>query len=464
MDDATYRNETEELQDEEENGCAAVVIDNGSALIKAGFGGDEAPRSVFENIVGRVRFPELFVGPPPRPSAGGESFVGDECQGRQGVLAPRWPMEAGIVTKWDAMEEVWRHTFYMLRVDPMEQPVLMTEAPLNPKTNREKMVEICLGKFSAPAVYVVSAAALSLQHACGGAPCKSGLVVDSGASVTHVVPIYKGYVLPHAVRRISIGGRDLDNYILKLLCELGYSFTGATVDHLLGRDIKEALGHVASQSVVAEPTREDRDRTAANGDARMARRFEYDLPDGQVIQVGDVSWRCVEPLFEPSLLGMEGGGLPTHVYEAATACDAELHSAMLRGVVLAGGNMMFPGMAVRMEQELRALGAGGLRLIAAKRRLALSALLHDRLGATGVMLLADVDADVLELLAALLVWDIGVCVAATEPYSAWKGGAAMVTCPAFSKCGENFDRHDRWLTRVEYQSRGSSAIHEKCNV
>lgn len=210
----------------------AVVIDNGTGMTKAGFAGDDAPRSVFPTIVGKCKMPSLMVALDQR-----DVYVGEEAQTKRGVLNTSYPIEAGYIQNWEDMERVWKHTIYdELRVTPEEHPIILTEAPLNPDANREKMAEMMFEVFNVPCLYVQKTPVLAL-YASGKT---IGMVLESGEGITNTVSVYEGYAIPHAIHRIPLAGKDITEHLRLMLKERGYSFTTPAEIEIV-RDIKERL-------------------------------------------------------------------------------------------------------------------------------------------------------------------------------------------------------------------------------
>lgn len=166
-----------------------------------------------------------------------DCYFGEEAMAKKGVLSLSYPLAHGIVKDWNDMEKVWNHTFFdALRINPEEQAVVVTEAPMNPRKNRERMMELLFEKFDVPASYVVLQAVMSL-YSYGRT---TGCVVDSGDGVTHCVPIYEGYSMPHAIQRIDLAGRDLSEYMTKILSERGVSMTSSSEKEIV-RDMKDIV-------------------------------------------------------------------------------------------------------------------------------------------------------------------------------------------------------------------------------
>ncbi|XP_053550166.1 uncharacterized protein LOC128641657 [Bombina bombina] len=310
----------------------AVIFDNGSGLCKAGLAGDDTPRSVITSIVGHSKAKSAMIG-----GSYPQYYVGEEAQVKRGILNLNYPIEHGIVTSWDDMEKIWKYMYDCeLHLNSSERPVLLTEAPLNPLKNREKMAEIMFESFNVPAMYVEVQATLAL-YATGRT---TGIVLDSGDGVTHAVPIYEGYCLPHAVSRIDIAGRDITEHLMRLLLECGHSFV-TTAERELVKDIKEKLCYVALEPKVEIKSRNEEIMK------------EYKLPDGKIITVGNQQFRAAEILFTPSIIDLEIPGVHKMIFDSIMKCGIDIRKDLYRNIILSGGTTLLKGFDERLLKEMQ---------------------------------------------------------------------------------------------------------------
>ncbi|XP_019637344.1 PREDICTED: actin-3-like [Branchiostoma belcheri] len=314
------------------DGNPTVVLDHGTASIKAGLAGQFKPHVFLPTLVGRPAFPQ-------HQSIG--VCCGEKALKNWRELKITYPIVEGTITDWDDMEVIWNHIFHEeLKIQPDEHAYLLTERPRNPRQAREKTAEIFFEKFSAQAVYLAIESVLSL-YTSGRTV---GMVLNCGEGASHAVPVYEGYALPLSWKRVSVAGTHLTDYLITLLEKKGHSFKSPVEREIAGR-IKEEMCYVAmdvQQEAEAAPT-------------NWLLPQKYVLPNGDTIKVDHERYQVPEPLFHPPILDIMDEGLPEAVVTCAKRCDVDIRDTFYKNVVLTGGGSQFPGMAARMQSELEAI-------------------------------------------------------------------------------------------------------------
>ena len=398
----------------------AVVLDNGSTLLRAGFAGEDDPVAALPVVVGKEsdasraraqvghstlrrkgteRASVLAAGGIGEvPLGRGGNYVGRQAQAHAALLDLRRPVQRGVIADWDAMQTLWEYVFeHELRVEAEQAPVLVSDTPLNSKAAREQTAQIMFEALHVPACYMANEAVLSL-FATGRT---RGTVLSLGGEVSSVVPVFEGFALPHATRRLELGGEDLTSLlqsklpddlpravvadIKEAICAVGPKRPRASRPHQqqqrrssLDRTSSAASAAAAAAAATAKQADLAQQHGGAAADPRVEQAAEpsalpppqavvYELPDGQAIEVkGETRAIVPEALFDPSVLALlhvqpRGGiasagpganGIAALLAQCLQACDKTLQADLHANVVLAGGSSLFPGLAARLSSEL----------------------------------------------------------------------------------------------------------------
>ncbi|XP_046729992.1 uncharacterized protein LOC124401623 [Silurus meridionalis] len=365
-----------------------VVLDTGSSLVKAGFSDQDLPTSIFPTAIGLPKYEEVMSG---RVDRG--VYVGHDAQRMRGVLTLHYPMRNGAVSNWDQMEMIWTHAFEQLRVCSEDHPVLLTEGVMTTQENRQRSIQLLFECFNVPLAYVAMQAVLALYTS------GRGVVFDSGDGVSHSVPVFDGYCLPHAVQRFNLSGRDVTLHLQQLLTEQGVCMrTSAEME--IVREMKERCCCVALNDEV---------ELSEGGGAYT--QVHYTLPDGQVVSLATERFRAPEILFRPELIGQDYYGMHESVFKSVLRSDVDLRRELVENIILSGGNTLLSGLPDRLQQEISRLAPAGL----------------------------------------------GEKVKVTSPpdrdFSVWRGGAILASMPTFSSA---------WISQDEYEEFGPQIVFRKC--
>lgn len=321
------------------DGRQVVVCDNGTGFVKCGFAGANFPSHIFPSLVGR---PMIRSSTKINNIEVKDVMVGDDASQLRSMLEVTYPMENGVVRSWEDMIHIYNYTFgpQKLNITPQECRLLLTEPPMNPLRNREKMVEVMFEHYKFHSLFIAVQAVLTL-YAQG---LLTGVVVDSGDGVTHICPVYDGYSLPHLTKRLDIAGRDITRHLIKLLLLRGYTFNHSA-DFETVRLLKEKLCYISYDV-------EQEQKLALETTVLVE---QYTLPDGRVIRVGGERFEAPEALFQPHLINIEGIGIAELLFNTIQAADIDTRLEFYKHIVLSGGSTMYPGLPSRLERELKQL-------------------------------------------------------------------------------------------------------------
>ncbi|GMH45193.1 hypothetical protein BSKO_13150 [Bryopsis sp. KO-2023] len=394
----------------------AVVMDCGTGFTKLGFGGNVEPNfciptTLCSGSVPSVSSPRIDNA---KPLDDFDVRIGDQtstCASTQNV---EYPVRHGMVENWGAMEKYWLQCVYKyLRVDPEDHFFVLTEPPLNPPEHREYTAEIMFETFNVSGLFIGVQAVLALyasmiadERKSQAAGPMTGLVIDSGEGVTHVIPVVESHVIGSSIKSIPFAGRDVTSFIQQLVRDRGEAVP-PDMSMEVARMIKENHSYVCSD-IVKEFARFDADPQKhikkLNGvNSKTGKPFSCD--------VGYERFLGPEIFFNPEIYTSEySTPLPAVVDDVVQSCPIDTKRQLYGNIVLSGGSTMFRDFGRRLERDIATTS-------------------NNRLAK-----------DVQPI-------EVNVVSHSLQRYAVWLGGSLLSTGPEF---------HTACKTREEYQEYGPS--------
>ncbi|KAF8294293.1 putative actin-like protein [Trypanosoma cruzi] len=417
-----------------------VILDTGSHCLRAGYADEQGPRLDIPALVGHPRNRGVAM------AAGMNEYeIGEEALVKRGMLTVGSPIENGLVVNWEHMEKLWSHVMFSeMRVTP-ESHCFVVPQPVNtPAAQKEKTLELMMETFHVHSLFLGTSQVLSLY----GYGLTTGLVLDSGKDRTMAVPVHEGYALGRHVTESEIAGETLTNYLASLLRQEGYSF-GTPVEMQVLNKAKEELCYVRLNEFGGYTP------VHSLGNLGNAAAFDYNftssaqrpcsspvpaaeevffLPDGNAIPLAEHRHLTTEVLFNFGIMGEEyipksrymtelgeifnpsfPMGISWLSFAAINNCQPAMRPSLFAHIVLAGGNVSFPGTRERIEAEVTRLYR---------------------------------ETHASEAVTPICVHDVECRI-----YSAWLGGSMLARTSMFPHLT---------VSRQEYEEQGYRVVHCKC--
>jgi len=335
----------------------ACVIDVGTGYTKMGYAGNKEPQFIIPSAIAVKETAKVGDEAQRRLASGVEYldfFIGDEAMKQKTPYAVKYPVRHGLVEDWDLMERYLEQCiFKYLRAEPEDHYFLLTEPPLNTPENREYTAEIMFESFNVPGLYIAVQAVLSLAATLRKKQSQSGnltgVVIDSGDGVTHVIPVAEGYVIGSCIKHIPIAGRSITSFIQHLLREREI---GIPPEQSLetAKAIKERHCYMCPSIAKefnrydTEPEKYIKQYTGIN--AITKKEFTVD--------VGYERFLGPEIFFHPEFANPDFTvPISETVDSVVQNCPIDVRRDLYRKIVLSGGSTMFKDFGKRLERDIR---------------------------------------------------------------------------------------------------------------
>lgn len=328
----------------------AVVIDNGSLYSKIGYSGNTEPSFIIPTAIASKESKGSAMTKGQYDDL--DFYIGEEAYQKQKTHNLSLPVKEGEINNWDDIEKFWQKTLYsLLRVEPQDHVVLLTEPPLNPPENREQMAEIMFETFNVEGLHIGVQPVLSLfgRNSLENKTNLTALVIDSGDGVTDIIPIAHGYVISNCITHIPIAGRDITRFIQKRLKDRKL---GIPAEDLMdaSRNIKEMYCYLCKNINTEVAKYEDPGsdlHKVYSGVGRIT---------GSQLNVPVGAERCLGPelFFSPEKFTKNWDRpLDQCVDAAIQSCPIDLRRDLYSNIVLSGGSTMFKNMNRRLQERIQ---------------------------------------------------------------------------------------------------------------